>query len=618
MYTKRSSANQSGVSGESASSSISGTCLGDLSDSRKRQSKRDEAIRRKIENDLSKKKRAATRTSRKRSGGGAPGTVLSLRPSEPIVCSPKLTVHEASQLMSAKRENCILVEQDQTLLGIFTARDLAFRVVALGLNPNSTTIDQIMTPNPQCATSTTAALEALNLMVEKGFRHLPVLDDNSQLVVGVLDITKCYAQQMEKLERMHASSKRLYEALDSVQSEMGVHDQPLQVLEYFEDLRAKMNGPTLEDVLANDSSTLPVYANVKLSVYEAAVLMKENHTTAVLVRDNGDDVSGIFTSKDVVLRVIAAGLDPRNCSVVRVMTPQPDVALHKMSIQDALRKMFDGHYLNLPVVDEGDIVGIVDVLRLTHTTLSQIRLIELQPHHEQQLSRTASVGEGPAWNKFWTSLDDDSESVNSDTLTHGSGAPPDAMPDTNAFNVDIQPSDSVSHATSPMKPKQRPALSTGDEITEEDEARSTFLQLSTLTFKFKSPTGRVHRFALAAADGVDKLHQMIDSKLHSRDFELLAASVEEPYAISYLDDEGDMVSITTDHDLVECVKINWKLKTDRADLYIHNIHEPPTVKRRARDRGSQVIPGLNNEVLILGAVAMLGAAAVVGWVIGRK
>lgn len=612
MYSKRSSANISGVSGASASSNISGTGLGDLSDSRKRQTKRDEAIRRKIENDLSKKKRAAPRMSRKRSGGGAPGTVLSLRPSEPIVCSPKLTVHEVSQLMSAKRENCILVEQDQTLLGIFTARDLAFRVVALGLNPNSTTIDQIMTPNPQCATSSTVALEALNLMVEKGFRHLPVLDETSQLVVGVLDITKCYAQQMEKLERMHASSKKLYEALDSVQLEMGVHDHPLHVFEYFEDLRAKMNGPTLEDVLANDSSLMPVYANVKLSVYEAAVLMKENHTTAVLVRDNGDDVSGIFTSKDVVLRVIAAGLDPRNCSIVRVMTPQPDVALHKMSIQDALRKMFDGHYLNLPVVDEGDIVGIVDVLRLTHTTLSQIRLIELQLHHEHQLSRAAPLGEGPAWNKFWTSLDDDSESVNSDTLTHGSA------PDINAFNVDIQPSDSVSHATSPIKPKQRPALFAGDEITEEDETQSTVLQLSALTFKLKSPTGRVHRFALAAADGVDKLHQMIDSKLHARDLELLAASVDEPYAISYLDDEGDVVSITTDHDLIECVKINRKLRTDRADLYIHNMHEPPAVERRTRDRGSQLIFGVSNEVLILGAVAMLGAAAVVGWVIGRK
>jgi CBS domain-containing protein len=73
-------------------------------------------------------------------------------------------------------------------------------------------------------------------------------------------------------------------------------------------------------------------------VKEAAALMKENHTTAVLVQDQGS-ITGIFTSKDVVLRVIAPGLDPANCSVVRVMTPHPDFAPMDMSIQAALRKM---------------------------------------------------------------------------------------------------------------------------------------------------------------------------------------------------------------------------------------------------------------------------------------
>ena len=98
---------------------------------------------------------------------------------------------------------------------------------------------------------------------------------------------------------------------------------------------------------------------LKASVHEATMLMKENRTTAVLVKDTNEQVAGIFTSKDVVLRVIAAGLDLK-CSVVRVMTPQPDVAPIGLPVQDALRKMFDGHYLNLPVVaNEGDIIGLL-------------------------------------------------------------------------------------------------------------------------------------------------------------------------------------------------------------------------------------------------------------------
>jgi CBS domain containing-hemolysin-like protein len=72
--------------------------------------------------------------------------------------------------------------------------------------------------------------------------------------------------------------------------------------------------------------------------------------------------------------VIAAGLDPANCSVIRVMTPHPDFAPADMSIQQALRKMHDGHYLNLPVMNKesDEIVGMVDVLKLTYATLDQV------------------------------------------------------------------------------------------------------------------------------------------------------------------------------------------------------------------------------------------------------
>lgn len=46
-----------------------------------------------------------------------------------------------------------------------------------------------------------------------------------------------------------------------------------------------------------------------------------------------------FCHIDIVLRVIAAQLEPSNCSVVRVMTPHPDTAPSSMTIMDALRKM---------------------------------------------------------------------------------------------------------------------------------------------------------------------------------------------------------------------------------------------------------------------------------------
>ncbi|KAK6455459.1 CBS domain-containing protein [Scheffersomyces xylosifermentans] len=583
-----------------------------VSESRKRQSKRDDAIRRKIENDLSKKKRSGTRTSRSKKA--IPGTVLSLRPSEPIICKTSATVYEVSQLMSARRENCVLVVNDVgELLGIFTAKDLAFRIVGSGLNASTVTIDQIMTPNPQCANSNAPASEALTLMVERGFRHLPVLDDSNQ-IVGVLDITKCYAQQMEKLERMHASSKKLYEALDSVHSEMGVGQQPMQVFQYFENLKNKMNGPTLDSVL--DANTTPVYSNVKSTVYEATVQMKENRTTAVLVKDSNDEVTGIFTSKDVVLRVIAAGLDPKKCSIVRVMTPQPDVAKVTLPIQQALRQMFEGHYLNLPVVgDQNDIIGIVEVLKLTYATLAQIKQLESADYTEQGTPMQQQDSEGPAWNKFWTSLDDDdTESVHSDSIT---GSAPDVTAsEFQSFNVDIKPSDSISHVESPAKPYRQSALAA------QPEENLPF------TFKFTSPAigGRVHRISLRPSEGISKLRTLIDAKLHPKDFEFLRVSKSEDegevYAISYVDDEGDIVSITSDSDLKECIAINMRLDNDKADLYVHNPHEQApieNIKLINEKRGKNtIVDGISNELLISGALAVLASSIVLGFTLTRK
>lgn len=208
---------------------------------------------------------------------------------------------------------------------------------------------------------TTSATEALNTMVTRGFRHLPVCNEEGD-VVGLLDIAKVFYEALEKVERAHSSSQKLYNALEGVQSEWGgagiapggagagaAAQNPM--LAYVEALRQKMSIPDLTTIL--DSRTLPCTVGVRTTVREAAKMMKEHHTTAVCVMESGGPgqgqiggggvvsgkIAGIFTSKDVVLRVIAAGLDPKTCSVVRVMTPHPDTAPPSLSIQEALRKM---------------------------------------------------------------------------------------------------------------------------------------------------------------------------------------------------------------------------------------------------------------------------------------
>lgn len=623
-----------------------------LSASRAKQSKRDEALRTRLEKDLSKKRGAAGRARQTRKA--PPGTVLSLKPNQALQIKPNTTVTEAAQLMAAKREDCVLVtDDDDRIAGIFTAKDLAFRVVGAGLKASGVTIAEIMTKNPLCAKTDTSATDALDLMVRKGFRHLPVMDENHD-ISGILDITKCFYDAMEKLERAYSSSKKLYDALEGVQAELG-SSQPQQIIQYVEAVRQRMSGPTLESVL---NGLPPTTVSVRTSVKEAAQLMKENHTTAVLVQDQGQ-ITGIFTSKDVVLRVIAAGLDPGTCSVIRVMTPHPDFAPLDMSIQQALRKMHDGHYLNLPVMNKenDEIVGMVDVLKLTYATLDQIN------------SMSTGDNEGPAWNKFWMSMDHgDTESMMSGEGSH-SHAPhtPDGRSGMMSPELhhrplvdrgdSVLPTDSASH--------------NGAQDIDEHSALAGAIEDTPFTFKFKAPGGRVHRLQVVASAGLADFIGVVAEKLGNEADGIGGVPTFEDgklghagFALSYLDNEGDTVSITTDHDLLEAILLARQARKDKVDLFVHDPEKPamiatvdpqpaivpptppessqvrhrkryeeeeeeeesPSVRDRRRERRAaapakeqeQIIQGVPNELLLPGAIVVLGAVIVITFAIGRS
>lgn len=159
-----------------------------------------------------------------------------------------------------------------------------------------------------------------------------------------------FHEALDKIERGSSASQNLYRALEGVQNELGggANPQTAAMLAYVEALREKTALPDLTSIM--DDRTQPATVGPRTSVRDAAKLMKEHRTTAVCVVEGGANttagsasgppkIAGIFTSKDVVLRVIAAGLDPTRCSVIRVMTPHPDTAPPTMTIHDALKKM---------------------------------------------------------------------------------------------------------------------------------------------------------------------------------------------------------------------------------------------------------------------------------------
>ena len=96
----------------------------------------------------------------------------------PITAAKTATVHEAALLMKQQGKGALLVVDGARLIGIFTERDIVFRVVASGHDPKSTRLADVMTPQPQTIHPNEPFLHALRIMHKGGFRHLPVVEND--------------------------------------------------------------------------------------------------------------------------------------------------------------------------------------------------------------------------------------------------------------------------------------------------------------------------------------------------------------------------------------------------------------------------------------------------------
>ncbi|KAI7829541.1 hypothetical protein BC939DRAFT_10653 [Gamsiella multidivaricata] len=474
---------------------------------RKRQTRKDDAIRKKLDQELGKKN-----PSTRAHGSTRPvqGTVGSLRPSPALTLPDTAMVVDAARIMAAKRADAVLVidAQEQTLV--------AFRVVAEGLDIH-TPISQVMTKNPYCVTTDTNATEALNKMVNGGFRHLPCLNSDGD-VVGLLDITRCLYEALEKLEKAHKSSKQLADALQGMQSEWAQPANP-ELQNYVDIMKEKMSSPDLNTILDEQHGVAEIQA--RTSVREASRVMKQWHTTASLIMEDGR-ITGIFTTKDIVVRVLAAGLEPDRTSVIRVMTPHPDTVRSTMTILDALKKMHDNRYLHLPVVDDhGQMAGLVDVLQVSFAMLNQMNSI--------QGDGVASEGQGPVWNKFWESTFARDETGSEISDVRSGFIPP--LSDTNYGGGSVM--DSSIRLESPVMP-----------LGGLEEVGSEF------TFKFKESSGQVHRFGSSTRSFAELRDKIVEK--------MGGIEPDMEVVLSYCDEENDQVLILQDADIAEAVQMAYR------------------------------------------------------------
>jgi CBS domain-containing protein len=106
----------------------------------------------------------------------------------PITAGKAVYVTAAARLMKQHNIGALLVLDDTRLIGIFTERDALFRVLAAGLDPASTRVEDVMTRQPQTIHPDEPFVRALRVMHEGKFRHLPVVEYDRPLgMVSVRD-----------------------------------------------------------------------------------------------------------------------------------------------------------------------------------------------------------------------------------------------------------------------------------------------------------------------------------------------------------------------------------------------------------------------------------------------
>lgn len=263
--------------------------------------------------------------------------------------------------------------------------------------------------------------------------------------------------------------------------------------------------------------------------------------------------------------------------------------------------------------------------------------------------------EGPAWGKFWMSLENDTESMMSG---EGSQRPPHT-PDARSFmspamdrpglhdrGDSVLPNDSASHH--------------GAETPDHSAVAGapTPVESTPFPFKFKAPSGRMHRIQVLAASGIEELVHQVEQKLGA-EVDTIGGLPEvadgavgkSGFALSYLDNEGDTVSITTNRDLLDAILLAQHGNRDKVDLFVHDPDAPPLpatldphpsiikplspppsnlhrkrydsdeeeeespIARRVRGKAAkqdeQVVAGVPNELLLPGAIVTL-AVVIIG------
>ncbi|MNK27896.1 Arabinose 5-phosphate isomerase KdsD [compost metagenome] len=132
--------------------------------------------------------------------------IFNTKPLEVFSVMPNTSVLDALKLMTEKNISALLIMEEGKLLGIFTERDYARKIVLQGKASKDTPISEVMTANPITVATTDSIDLCMQVMTDKHIRHLPVVAANQAVgMVSIGDVVKfIIADQKQTISQLES------------------------------------------------------------------------------------------------------------------------------------------------------------------------------------------------------------------------------------------------------------------------------------------------------------------------------------------------------------------------------------------------------------------------------
>lgn len=134
-------------------------------------------------------------------------SILATRPGEVISVPRGTPVHEAVKLLAEKRIGAVPVVDGDTVAGVFSERDLLYRLAGEGASVLDRTVDEVMTTPALTVAKDLSVLAALSLITRRRIRHLPVVENGR--MIGIVSIGDLVKKRMDLIEE-EAEAMRSY------------------------------------------------------------------------------------------------------------------------------------------------------------------------------------------------------------------------------------------------------------------------------------------------------------------------------------------------------------------------------------------------------------------------